>query len=223
MSGASPYDCSIGNNGGIVKRMPGSERIAEFLLDTGAIRLSVDTPIALPTGKRTPIFCDYRMINDHPQASAFVVSALASRVRSLHIPPDIIAGRSRSDSGCARMVATELRLPYVQVDVSKAVPTVEGTIAGSHVVLIDDLVVSGRSLTPVIESLRGAGAIVTDVVAILAYSTPESQEQAMATSVMIHPLTTADLLITAAFHQDRLNSAAAERIRRFVSDPAQAF
>lgn len=201
--------------------MHGSERVAEFLLDTGAVRLSPDTPIALPNGKRTPIFCDYKMICDHPQARAFVTQALASRVRSLHVPPDIIAGRSRSESGCPRAVAEALKIPYAEVDVSHAAPKTGEIPAGSHVVLLDDLIVTARSMLPVIASLRAAGATVTDVVAILAYGMPEAQEHAMEAGVMVHPLTTADLLVTAGQHQDRIDGARAENIRRFVADPDQ--
>lgn len=200
--------------------MPGSERLAEFLLDTGAVRLSADAPVSLPTGKRTPIFCDYSLICDHPQARQFVVDALASRVRSLHVEPDVIVARSRSQSGCAAAVAKALGLPFAEIDVSRAVPQVHG-ITGLHVVLLDDLIVTARSMLPVVTSVRAADAVITDVVAILTYGMPEAQEHAMEAGVMVHALTTADLLVTAAVHQDRIGHEAASRIRRFIADPSQ--
>jgi len=200
--------------------MPGSERVAEFLLDTGAVRLSADAPVSLPTGKRTPIFCDYSLIRDHPEARDFVAQALASRVRSLHVPPDVIVARSRSQSGCAPAVAKALGLPFIEADVSRAVPQVQG-IDGLHAVLLDDLIVTARSMVPVINAIRLAGGVVTDVVSILTYGMPEAQEHAMEAGVMVHPLTTADLIVTAATHQDRIDHEVAARVRRFIEDPVQ--
>jgi orotate phosphoribosyltransferase len=63
--------------------MPHGERIAEFLLSIGAVKLSPREPFTWTSGIKSPIYCDNRMIYSHAEARDFVVQALVSRVKSL--------------------------------------------------------------------------------------------------------------------------------------------
>jgi len=200
-------------------------RIAEYLLNIGAIRLSVHDPFTWTSGIKSPIYCDNRMIYSHPEARDFVVNALVSRVKNLHIPPDVIAGTATAAIGWAALVADRMKLPFVYVR-SKAKEhgakkRVEGDLKeDQHIVVIEDLISTGGSAVSTAEALRTEGkAIVTDVVSIFTYEFAAAHEHAMEAKLHFHPLATISTLLEVALDQDRLIDEEAELVQQFAKDP----
>jgi orotate phosphoribosyltransferase len=205
--------------------MPHGERIAEFLLSIGAVKLNPANPFTWTSGIKSPIYCDNRMIYSHPEARSFVVSALVSRVKSLHVVPDVVAGTATAAIGWAALVGDRLQLPFVYVR-SKAKEhgtkkLIEGDLRPEkHVVVVEDLISTGGSSMNTVEALREEGkGIVTDVVAIFTYEFVAAQESAQEHRVQLHPLTTISTLIKVAVGQDRITEEQARMVQRFAKDP----
>ncbi len=205
--------------------MPHAKRIAETLINIGAVKLSVDPPFTWTSGIKSPIYCDNRMIYSHPEARNFVVEALVHRVKSLHINPDIIAGTATAAIGWAALVADRLQLPFVYVR-SKAKEhgtkkRVEGDLSKEkHVVLIEDLISTGGSAISSVEALREEGAsLVTDVVAIFTYEMVSAVERAQEAGVKLHPLATFADLLEVAVEQGRLDADEVSKVSHFARDP----
>ncbi len=202
-----------------------AERIAELLLSIEAVKLSVDPPFTWTSGIKSPIYCDNRMIYGYPDARKIVVDALTQYVKSLHIPPDVIAGTATAAIGWAALVAEKMHLPLVYVR-SKAKEhgtkkRVEGHMKpGKHVVLIEDLLSTGGSAVSSIEALRSeCDAVVTDVIAIFNYELPAVFEKANEANVQLHPLSNFSTLIKIAYEQDRISSDELALMKRFAKDP----
>jgi orotate phosphoribosyltransferase len=207
--------------------MPHSSRIAEFLLDIGAVKLSVHQPFTWTSGIKSPIYCDNRMIYSHPEARDFVVTALVERVKNLHIPADVIAGTATAAIGWAALVADRMHLPFVYVR-SKAKEhgsqkRVEGDLKeNQHIVVIEDLISTGGSSVSTAEALRMEGkGIVTDVVSIFSYELDASHEKALEAGLHLHPLSTLSTLLQVALDQDRIIDEESEEIERFSKDPSK--
>lgn len=207
--------------------MPHGDRIAEFLLSIGAVRLSPNEPFTWTSGIKSPIYCDNRMIYSHPEARAFVVQALASRVKTLHIPADVIAGTATAAIGWAALVADRLNLPFVYVRAQAkehgAKKRIEGDLrkAGQHAVVVEDLISTGGSSLSTVEALRDEGkAIVTDVVSIFSYEFESATESAHENGVMLHPLTTITSLVKIALGQGRITQQEAKMVASFVKGPS---
>jgi len=207
--------------------MPHSKRIAELLINIGAVKLSIDPPFTWTSGIKSPIYCDNRMLYTHPEARGFVVDALVQRIRALHVEPDIIAGTATAAIGWAALVADRLDLPFVYVR-SKAKEhgsqkRIEGdSVEDKHVVLIEDLISTGGSSISSIEALREEGkATVSDIVAIFSYELPVSAEKAQQARVKLHPLSTLGVLLDIAGEQGILDSAGVDNARDFAKDPKQ--
>lgn len=205
--------------------MPQTERIAEFLLSVGAVRLSLDKPFTWVSGIRSPIYCDNRLLYSHPRARSFIVDALVGRVRSLHIPPDIIAGTATAAIGWSALVADRLDLPFVYV---RSKPKehglgkrIEGDLAPErHVAVMEDLLSTGGSAASTVHALREEGrAIVTDVVSIFTYEFLATAELALESKITLHPLTNLTTLLKVAVDQDRISSEEASLIAQFAKDP----
>ncbi len=205
--------------------MTESTRIAEYLLNIGAVRLAVHDPFTWTSGIKSPIYCDNRMIYSHPDARNYVVNALVSRVKSLHIAPDVIAGTATAAIGWAALVADRLHLPFVYVRSKPkehgAKKRVEGDVKeGQHVVVIEDLISTGGSAISTTEALRTeAKAIVTDVVSIFTYEFASAREHALEAKLDFHPLATISTLLQVALDQDRLIDEEAELVQAFAKNP----
>jgi orotate phosphoribosyltransferase len=205
--------------------MPHAERIAEFLLSIGAVRLQPSQPFTWTSGIKSPIYCDNRMIYSHPEARDVVVEALAARVRSLHVQPDVIAGTATAAIGWAALVADRLHLPFVYVRTKAkehgAKKRIEGDLKpGKHVVVIEDLLSTGGSSISTVEALREEGkAVVTDVVSIFSYNFSTAAESAQSHSIGLHPLTSIATLLTVAVAQGRINQGEASLVSAFTENP----
>lgn len=205
--------------------MAHGERIAEFLLAIGAVRLSVDPPFTWTSGIKSPIYCDNRMIYSHPAARDHVADSLASRVKNLHIPCDVVAGTATAAIGWATLVADRLDLPLVYVRAKAkehgAKKRIEGDLRPEkHVVIIEDLISTGGSSMSTVEALREEGkGIVTDIVSIFSYEFDAAREAALEHQVKLSPLSTISTLISVAVSQNRLSEEDAAIVRRFVKDP----
>jgi orotate phosphoribosyltransferase len=205
--------------------MPNGERIAEFLLSIGAVRLSPKEPFTWTSGLQSPIYCDNRMIYSHPDARKVVVTALSDRVRNLHIEPDVIAGTATAAIGWAALIADKLDLPFVYVRAEAkehgAKKRIEGDLKpAQHVVVIEDLISTGGSAVSSVQALREEGkAIVTDVVSIFSYEFLSGREKALETQVHMHPLCTISTLLEVAIGQDRITEGEAKEVREFTKDP----
>ncbi len=205
--------------------MPHAKRIAEFLLDIKAVKLSPDAPFTWTSGIKSPIYCDNRMIYGHPEARSFVVKALAERVNGLHIPTDVIAGTATAAIGWAALVADKLNLPFVYVR-SKAKEhgtqkLVEGLLEqGKDIVLIEDLLSTGGSAMKSVEALRDEGkANVTDVVSICSYDVLSAREAADEHKVHLHPLCPINVILEVAVEQGRITEEQKKMVTDFVKDP----
>lgn len=205
--------------------MPHSQRIAEFLLSIGAVRLSLDSLFTWASGIKSPIYCDNRMVLSHPEARTLVVESLTERVRNLHIEPDGIAGTATAGIPWGALVADRLNLPFVYVRAEAKEhgkkKRIEGDLKpGKHVLLIEDLISTGGSSLAAVLALREEGqAIVTDIVSIFSYEFLSSREKAQEYGVHLHPLTTITTLLAVAKERGNLSSSDIEKISAFVRDP----
>lgn len=205
--------------------MPNGKRIAELLINIGAVKLSIDPPFTLTSGIKSPIYCDTRMMYGHPDARDFVVNALTDRIRNLHVEPDVIAGTATAAIGWAALVADKLKLPFVYVrSKPKGHGTkqmVEGDLPkGKDVVLVEDMFSTAGSAMVSVEALREEGnANVTDVVAIYTHEFPSSLENAQAHGVKLHPLSNLTTLFEVAVEQGRLTDEDVGIASSFARDP----
>jgi orotate phosphoribosyltransferase len=200
-------------------------RIAEYLLNIGAVKLSVDPPFTWTSGLKAPIYCDNRMIYSHPEARDFVVTALVSRVKALHVEADVIAGTATAAIGWAALVADRMKLPFIYVRAKPkehgAKKLIEGDLKPrKHVVVIEDLISTAKSSAATVEALRDeGGGFVTDIVSIFSYELLSGLEKAREVKVRMHPLCTISDLLEVAKQRELVDDTEIEMISDFSRDP----
>lgn len=205
--------------------MPHATRVAEFLLSIGAVRLSPLEPFTWTSGIKSPIYCDNRMIYSHPEARDLVVSALVSRVKTLQVEPDVIAGTATAAIGWAALVADRMKKPFIYVRSKPkehgAKKRIEGDLKPEqHVVVIEDLISTAGSSISTVEALRTEGkATVSDIVSIFTYEFLSGMEAAQSAGVHLHPLASITTLLQVAKDQGRLSDEEVDLVTEFAKDP----
>ncbi len=207
--------------------MPHAKRIAELLINSGAVALRVDPPFTWTSGLKAPIYCDIRMIYSHPDARDFIVDAFISRINSLHHEPDVIAGTASAAIGWAALIADHMDLPFVYVRKEAKghgmQKRIEGDLQnGKHVVLIEDLISTGGSSVSSVKALREeSDAVVTDIVSIFTYELPASREAGQEAQVKIHTLSDFTTLLDVAVENGRLTRGDMGMVAEFAQNPKE--
>ncbi|WP_215115433.1 orotate phosphoribosyltransferase [Exiguobacterium sp. s80] len=147
-------------------------QLATALLEIEAVTLSPSQPYTWASGLRSPIYCDNRLTLSSPDIRSMIADLLAQQVKSLQV--DVIAGTATAGIPHAALVADRLNLPMVYVRGSAKQHgkgnQIEGRIKpGQRVVVIEDLLSTGKSSIEAAEALQQAGAEVVQIQAIFSY------------------------------------------------------
>jgi len=151
-----------------------AKKTAELLLQMKAIKLSPNEPFTWASGWKSPIYCDNRITLSYPAVRVFLKEEIAKIVEQQHGMPDVIAGVATGAIAVGVLVAQELGVPFIYV---RPEPKkhgrknqIEGYLEpGQNVVVIEDLISTGKSSLNAVEALKEAGAVVKGMVAIFSY------------------------------------------------------
>jgi orotate phosphoribosyltransferase len=149
-------------------------KIAEYLLEINAVKLSPDNPFTWTSGWKSPIYSDNRLSLSHPNVRNFIKKQLGVLVQQQFGNAEAIIGVATAGIAPGALVADELSLPfgYVRSEAKKhgMGKQVEGDIKpGQKVVVVEDLVSTGKSSLQAVESLRAFGCEVVGMVSIFTY------------------------------------------------------
>ncbi|HMQ46114.1 MAG TPA: orotate phosphoribosyltransferase [Saprospiraceae bacterium] len=152
--------------------------VAEKLLQINAIKLSPQKPFIWASGRKSPIYCDNRVILSYPEVRRFITNAFVEKSKSF-APFDTIAGVATAGIAHGVLLASALDLPFVYVRSSAKAHGRQNQIEGelpskSRVLVIEDLISTGGSSLAAVEALREAGAQIAGVLAIFTYGFPEA-------------------------------------------------
>ncbi|CAA0224901.1 orotate phosphoribosyltransferase [Tenacibaculum maritimum] len=151
-----------------------AKKTAELLLQIKAIKLSPNAPFTWASGWKSPIYCDNRVTLSHPPVRNFLKEQIAKLVEDKYGKPDVIAGVATGAIAIGILVAQELGVPFVYV---RPEPKkhgrknqIEGHLdSGQNVVVIEDLISTGKSSLNAVKALKESKATVKGMVAIFSY------------------------------------------------------
>ena len=157
-------------------------KVAEFLLRIKAIQLRPSDPFTWASGRTSPIYCDNRKILSHPAVRTFVRQLCGELIEERFGKPDAIAGVATGGIALGALVAQEMGLPFCYVRSSaKSHGTgqqVEGDLTVMrNVVVIEDLISTGKSSLNAVEALRNADIEVKGLVAIFSYGFDDAAQR----------------------------------------------
>ena len=151
-----------------------AKQVAKSLLQINAIILQPNNPFKWAAGWNSPIYCDNRKTLSYPEIRTNIKQGLAAIVKNHYKGANVIAGVATAGIPHGALVAEELGLPFIYVR-SKAKEhgkqnQIEGCFEeGQSVILVEDLISSGKSSLDSAEVLKDAGMNVKGMVSIFTY------------------------------------------------------
>jgi orotate phosphoribosyltransferase len=199
-------------------------QIANSLLQVKAIKLNNDTPFTWASGLRSPIYCDNRKTLSYPKIRTYIRQELAKAIMDKFGDVDVIAGVATAGIPQGALVAQELGLPFVYVRSSKKehgmTNQIEGVLnKGQSVVVIEDLVSTGKSSINAVIALREAGAKVKGMAAIFSYGLPVASKNLKDAACPLVTLSDYNSLIKEAVENDFINDKDRDSLLNWKSDP----
>lgn len=184
--------------------------IAKTLLQEKAVFLRPHEPFTWTSGIKSPVYCDNRLLISTIEARSQIVSAFCEEIRKMNV--DVIAGTATAGIPWAAWIAMELKLPMVYIrSTSKdhgRKNAIEGALrANARVVLIEDLISTGKSSIAAAKHLQDAGAQVETVFSLFTYGFQEAANVFRTAGLTSRSLTDFDVLASVAYDEKMVNEA----------------
>lgn len=151
------------------------KRVEEILIASEAIEIkNGDESFTWTSGIKSPIYCDNRVLLSKPELRREIIQIFKEHILNDSKKYDVIAGVATAGIPWAAMIADELKLPMIFIR-SEAKghgknKKIEGVLReGQSVLLIEDLISTGKSSLAAAQSLMEAGAICSKVMSIFSY------------------------------------------------------
>jgi len=202
------------------------QQVAEFLLQIKAIKLQPTNPFTWASGWKSPIYCDNRATLSHPTIRTYIRQNLTKLIQEEFGTVECVAGVATAGIPQGALVAQELGLPFVYVRAkAKEHGTgslIEGEIfPGQRVVVIEDLISTGKSSLQAVEALRAAGYNVAGLVAIFTYGFDAAVENFKKANCPFNTLSNYSALISYAEKHQYISKADVELLKKWRENPSE--
>ncbi|GAB2661702.1 orotate phosphoribosyltransferase [Flavihumibacter cheonanensis] len=199
--------------------------IAEKLLQTNAVRLSPEQPFTWASGWKSPIYCDNRKVLSFPYIRDFIKSEMCNLIFERYPDADMLAGVATAGIAWGAMAADQLKLPYIYVRPKPKEHGLGNQIEGAYepgqkVVVIEDLISTGKSSLQVVDVLKAAGLEVQGMVSIFTYGFPVADEAFAKAGVPFQSLTNYNQLISLALEKGMFDRQLEPILLKWREDPA---
>ncbi len=202
-----------------------AKKTAELLLQINAIKLKPQDPFTWASGWKSPIYCDNRITLSYPEIRNFLSKNLADFITKTYGKPDVIAGVATGAIGIGMLVAEQLDLPfiYVRPEAKKhgRKNQIEGIIP-SHksVVVVEDLISTGKSSLNAVKALKEADADVKGMVAIFDYGFDTAVQNFTDAKISLHTLSNYDNLLEQSLDNKYITEHEQQTLQRWRTSPA---
>ena len=202
-----------------------AKKTAEFLLQIKAIKLSPSEPFNWASGWKSPIYCDNRITLSFPSVRNFLKEEIAKLVELKHGKPDAIAGVATGAIAIGVLVAQELGVPFVYVrpEAKKhgRKNQIEGHLEkGQNVVVIEDLISTGKSSLLAVEALKEADTNVKGMVAIFTYGFEVAENNFKESNVELTTLSDYEYLLEQALFSNYISDKELNTLQDWRKNPS---
>lgn len=200
-------------------------KVAESLLQIKAIKLQPKNPFTWASGWKSPIYCDNRIALSHPSIRTYIRQNLSQLIQEEFGTVDMIAGVATAGIPQGVLVAQDLGLPFSYVRSSAKghgrQNLIEGEVSGGQrVVVIEDLVSTGKSSLSAVKALREADCNVVGLVSIFTYGFDEAEKNFEEAKCKMFSLCDYKALLHVAVENGYVLDSDVEILEEWRKDPA---
>lgn len=198
--------------------------LVEKLLKISAIKLQPEMPFTWASGWNSPIYTDNRKTLSYPDVRNFIKVELSRLILENFSDAEVVAGVATGAIAQGALVADNLGLPFVYV---RSAPKdhglenlIEGNIKpGQKVVIVEDLVSTGKSSLKAAQAVQNAGGEVVGMVAIFSYEFPQAAEAFKKAGVKLLTISGYSAMVKAAVETKYIDEKDVESLQQWREDP----
>jgi orotate phosphoribosyltransferase len=201
-------------------------KIANLLIQLGALQLNPQKPYTYASGLKGPIYCDNRQLLGHPAERTIVLDYFLQVIAASEVPFDRVAGLATAGIPYATLISDRLQKPllYVRGEAKahgKKNQIEGGFHSGDMVILIEDLVNQASSAAAAIGALSFAGVKSMALFSIVDYEIQEASSRLMALNVPLFALTTFSAIVQVAREMEHIGANDEKLLRAWQANPQQ--
>ncbi len=199
--------------------------VAEKLLQINAVQLNSQNPFTWASGWKSPIYCDNRRLLSYPHVRDFIKSEMTNLVFTEFPDAEVIAGVATAGIPHGVLVADLLSLPFIYV---RSKPKEHGMgnqiegdlLPGQQVVVVEDLISTGKSSMQAIQAIREAGGNIAGLVSVFNYGFKEAQQLFENESVRTLSLSNYNALLDLALQKGIIQDAELNLLETWRENPS---
>ena len=202
-----------------------AKQVAKSLLQINAIILQPNNPFVWAAGWNSPIYCDNRKTLSYPEIRNYIRQGLSAIVKNHYKGANVIAGVATAGIPHGALVAEELGLPFIYVRAKAKEHGKQNQIEGyfeqgQSVVLVEDLISSGKSSLDAAAVLHESGMNVKGMVSIFTYGFDAATENFKAAECEYVSLCDYKTLLPQAIESQYIEEKDLNILKQWREDPS---
>ncbi len=203
-----------------------AKKTAELLLSINAIKLQPNQAFTWASGWLSPIYCDNRLSLSYPKIRRYLTEAFVSDIKKSYPDVEVIAGVATGAIAIGVLVAEVLGKPFIYV---RPKPKkhgrqnkIEGYLDnGKRVLVIEDLISTGKSSMNAVKALRENKAEVLGMYTIFSYGFPYASELFKQENITLKTLSDYHHLLLQALESGSISDQENEILKKWRENPAK--
>ena len=201
-----------------------AEQTINYLTQINAIKLNTKKPFTWTSGIISPIYCDNRLLLSYPEIRKFIADRMSEIIANKYGQKISITGVATGAIAIGAMIAERLDSPYSYV---RPEPKghglknqIEGYIEeGSKLVVIEDLISTGKSSLKAIKALRNKNLNVVGMLSVFSYNFDFANERFQKENISINSLADYNTLVEMIIAEGSITYAESNRLMEWRKDP----
>ncbi len=209
-----------------LRTMTNEKAVAEKLLQINAVKLNPDEPFTWASGWKSPVYCDNRKALSFPYIRDFIKSEMCNVIFEKFPEADLLAGVATAGIAWGAMAADQLKLPYIYVRSKPKGHGLGNQVEGffeqkQKVVVIEDLISTGKSSLQVVDVLKQSGLDVIGMVSIFTYGFDVAKNAFDDAGITYTSLTNYETLVQLAIEKGIVSAKQEMILLNWRSNPAE--
>jgi len=201
-----------------------AEQTVNYLTQINAIKLNTKNPFTWTSGIKSPIYCDNRLVLSYPKIREFIADSMSHIIKNKYGNDISVAGVATGAIAVGAMISERLNVPYAYVRPEPKGHGLRNQIEGSiedksNIVVIEDLISTGKSSLNAINALKSEGLNVMGMLSIFSYNFDFANKKFIDQKITINSLADYNTLVEVIESNGSLEYEEITRLKKWREDP----
>ncbi len=202
-------------------------RVMKYLYKNGALKINFEKPFLLSSGVMSPLYIDASVLISDFDARSRICGSMLFWINQHHPASDAVIGIANGGTVWASPIANSKAVPLLYALTSPKDHGLYNQIAGelpfdgAKVVVLDDVVTTGKSALSVVNALRegknGKKAEVLSVYSVFDWDIPSVNKMFKENNIEKHSLVTVKTLLDYGVENQLLDEEVADKLLEFYN------